>query len=71
MEKSALHISIQVLAGNKIKIHTPDLTVGETVKVVIITTKSQNNEYKNAFNRLIGLFEGSPDLATKSEDILQ
>ncbi len=70
MKKSALHISTQVLAGNKIEIHTPELTVGEMVEVVIITTKSQNNEDNNAFDPLIGLFEGSPDLATKSEDIL-
>ena len=70
MEKSALHISTQVLAGNKIEIQTPDLTVGETVEVFIITTKYPKNEDNDDSDPLIGLFEGSPDLATKSEDML-
>ncbi len=38
MKQSALHISTQVLTGNKIEIETPDLPVGEIVEVFIITT---------------------------------
>ncbi len=71
MKQSALHISTQVLTGNKIEIETPDLPVGEIVEVFIITTKSQNNKEDNSSDPLIGLFQGSADLATKSEEILE
>lgn len=70
MEKSAIHISTQVLTGNKIEIQTPDLPVGEVVEVIIISQKSTENEKQNSSDPLIGLFESSPDLATQSEDIL-
>ena len=70
MEKSAICISTQVLAGNKIEIQTPDLTVGEVVEVIIISQKSKKEDDKDSSDPLIGLFQSSPDLATQSEDIL-
>ncbi|MEM8777485.1 MAG: hypothetical protein AAGF26_01170 [Cyanobacteria bacterium P01_G01_bin.49] len=70
MDKSALCVSTEVLPGNKIEIQTPDLSVGEIVEVIIITTNIPKKQKNNEPDPLIGLFKGSPDLATKSEDIL-
>jgi hypothetical protein len=71
MTQSSLHISTQVLPGNKIEIETPDLAVGQIVEVFIVTSIPENYQNKNESDPLIGLFRGSPDLATQSEEILQ
>lgn len=71
MTQSSLHISTQVLPGNKIEIQTPELPVGEMVEVFIVPSTSENDQDKNESDPLIGLFRGSPDLATQSEEILQ
>ena len=71
MTQSSLHISTQVLPGNKIEIQTPELAVGEMVEVFIVPSTSENDQDKNESDPPIGLFRGSPDLATQSEKILQ
>jgi hypothetical protein len=70
MTRDTLHISTQVLPGNKIEIATPELNVGEVVEVLILAKTPQNNQDKNESDPLIGLFKSSPDLATQSEEIL-
>jgi hypothetical protein len=41
------------------------------VEVFIVPSTSENDQDKNESDPLIGLFRGSPDLATQSEKILQ
>ena len=47
MTQSSLHISTQVLPGNKIEIQTPELNVGGVVEVLILAKTPQNNQDKN------------------------
>ncbi len=70
MIQSSLHISTQVLPGNKIEIQTPELAVGEVVEVFIVIKITNTHQDKNESDPLIGLFRGSADLATQSEEIL-
>jgi hypothetical protein len=67
MTRVPLHISTQVLPGNKIEIETPELAVGQIVEAFIISSMPPK---KNESDPLIGLFKSSPDLATQSEGIL-
>jgi len=71
MTRDTLHTSTRVLPGNKIEIQTPELAVGEIVEVFIVSSIPENYQDKNESDPLIGLFRGSPDLATQSEEILQ
>jgi hypothetical protein len=71
MTQSSLDISTQVLPGNKIEIQTPELAVGEIVQVFIVSSNLENNQDKNKSDPLIGLFRGSPDLATQSFEYLR
>ncbi|MCA2683242.1 MAG: hypothetical protein ACK544_22085 [Microcystis sp.] len=63
MTRDILHISTQVLPGNKIQIANPELNVGEVVEVLILAKTTQNHQDKNESEPLIGLFKSSPDLA--------
>lgn len=40
--KSTLYVTAKVLPGNKIEVQTPNLIEGQTVEVVIITSKPKN-----------------------------
>lgn len=56
MTRASLHISTQVLPGNKIEIQTPELNVGEVVEVFILTKTPKNNQDQNESEPLIDLF---------------
>ncbi len=45
--KSTLYITTTVLSGNKIEIQTPNLAVGQTVEVVVLSDTSSCNEEQN------------------------
>ncbi len=59
MTRDILHISTQVLPGNKIQIANPELNVGEVVEVLILAKTTQNHQDKNESEPLIGLFKSS------------
>jgi hypothetical protein len=68
MTRDTLHTSTRVLPGNKIEIQTPELAVGEIVEVFIVSSIPENYQNKNESDPLTGLFRGSSDLATQSEE---
>lgn len=68
MTGDTLYISTQVLPSNKIEIATPELNVGEVVEVFILSKTPKNNQDKNEYDSLTGLFKSSPELATESEE---
>ena len=68
MTLDTLHTSTRVLPGNKIEIQTPELAVGEIVEVFIVSSIPENYQDKNESDPLTGLFRGSSDLATQSEE---
>lgn len=41
MMKSTLYATVKVLPGNTIEIHTPNLSVGQTVEVIILTSEAK------------------------------
>ena len=43
MVKSTLYTTAKVLPGNKIEIQAPDLTVGQTVEVVILVQEASSH----------------------------
>jgi hypothetical protein len=46
MVKSTLYTTAKVLPGNRIEIQAPDLTVGQTVEVVILVHYQQDSEWQ-------------------------
>jgi hypothetical protein len=43
--KSSLYLTTTVLPGNKIEIQTPDLNVGQSVKIVVLIPESSQSEF--------------------------
>jgi hypothetical protein len=67
MQQTALHITTQVLPGNKIEVQADGLPVGETVEVFVISSTKKPQASRSAtdiFNQLPGrrLFQ-TPDQA--------
>jgi hypothetical protein len=57
MQQTALHITTQVLPGNKIEVQADDLPVGETVEVFVISSQKESQALRSVtgiFNQLPG-----------------
>lgn len=68
-----IKVRSRVGADGKLQLQLPDQLANQEVEVVLVyqTVESATNQESSVNDPLIGLFSGSPNLATQSEENLQ
>lgn len=61
----------QVGADSKLQLQLPDQFAKQEVEIVLVDQTVEEQKPFSVDDPLIGLFSGSPDLATQAEEILQ
>lgn len=66
MKQTALHITTQILPGNKIEVQADDFAVGETVEVFVISSQKEPQASRPVME-ILGQLPGRRLFQTSSE----